>query len=143
MKLSERGLSLLKQFEGLRLVAYRDGGGVPTIGYGHTAGVRMGQTITEAQAETFLRADVAATVCAVSGMVKVPVSQEQFDALVSFAFNLGANALMHSTLLKKLNAGDYDDAADEFLHWDHDNGQQVAGLTLRRTAERQLFKAVA
>lgn len=143
MRISERGLSLIKSFEGLRLVAYRDGGGVPTIGYGHTAGVRMGQTITDAQAETFLRADVAATVCAVSGMVKAPVSQDQFDALVSFAFNLGANALMRSTLLRKLNAGDYDGAADEFLRWDHDNGQQVAGLTLRRTAERQLFKAVA
>ena len=143
MNISERGLDLIRQFEGCRLEAYRDGGGVWTIGYGHTAGVRQGDTITQAQADTFLKADVAATVHAVNGMVKVPVSQCQFDALVSFAFNCGANALMHSTLLKKLNAGDHDGAAAEFLRWDHDNGQRVAGLTKRRTAEKALFEAVA
>lgn len=143
MKLSDSGLALIKRFEGCKLSAYLDGGGVPTIGYGHTAGVRMGQTITQAQADAYLLADVAATVCAVSGMVKVQITQNQFDALVSFAFNLGANALMHSRLLRKLNAGDYAGAADEFLLWDHDNGEQVAGLTARRTAERALFRADA
>ncbi|MDN4481843.1 lysozyme [Demequina muriae] len=143
MNISERGLDLIRDFEKCRLKAYRDSGGRWTIGYGHTAGVREGDTITQAQADTFLKADVAATVHAVNGMVKVPVSQCQFDALVDFAFNCGANALMHSTLLKKLNAGDYDGAAAEFLRWDHDNGQRVAGLTKRRTADKTLFEAVA
>jgi lysozyme len=143
VNVSERGLDLIRDFEKCRLKAYRDSGGTWTIGYGHTAGVRKGDTITQAQADAFLKADAAATVHAVNGMVKVPVSQCQFDALVDFAFNCGANALMHSTLLKKLNAGDYDGAAAEFLRWDHDNGQQVAGLTKRRTADKTLFEAVA
>lgn len=135
----EKGLELIKEFEGLRLTAYLCPAQVWTIGYGHTAGVRQGDVIIEAQADAFLRHDLAASELAVGRRVTALLNQNQFDALVSFTFNLGAGNLSRSTLLKKLNAGDYAGAAEEFLRWNRAGGKPLAGLSRRRAAERALF----
>jgi GH24 family phage-related lysozyme (muramidase) len=137
--LSAQGLDLVKRFEGLRLAAYQDSAGVWTIGYGHTGNVRPGQRITEAQAEQLLRKDVAWAEDAVRKNVDVPLSQGQFDALVSFTFNLGSGALQRSTLLKKLNAGDYAGAQAEFGRFVHAGGRVLPGLVRRRADEAALF----
>lgn len=136
---SEKGLSLIKRFEGLRLAAYLDSVGVPTIGYGHTKGVKMGDRITADHADAFLREDVRDAERAVNRLVSVPLSQGQFDALVSFTFNLGAGNLGSSTLLRKLNAHDYKGTESEFGRWIHAGGKRLDGLALRREAERRMF----
>ena len=141
MQISKAGLDLIKQFEGLYLKAYRCPAGVPTIGYGHTAGVAMGQTITQQQADDYLRRDVRQFERAVARLVTVPLTQGQFDALVSFAFNLGEGALAQSTLLRLLNAGDYAGAAAQFERWNKAGGRVLPGLVRRRAAERALFEA--
>ena len=141
MQISKAGLDLIKQFEGLYLKAYRCPAGVPTIGYGHTAGVAMGQTITQQQADDYLRRDVRQFERAVARLVTVPLTQGQFDALVSFAFNLGEGALAQSTLLRLLNAGDYAGAAAQFDRWNKAGGRVLPGLVRRRAAERALFEA--
>ncbi len=138
--LSQSGLNLIKSFEGLRLTAYRDPGGVLTIGYGHTGSdVKPGEHITQARAEALLRSDTGWAQAAVRRDVKVPLTQGQFDALTSFTFNLGAGALGSSTLLKKLNAHDYAGAQKEFGKWVHAGGQVLPGLVRRRAAEAKLF----
>lgn len=142
MKLSEHGLNLIKHMEGLRLQAYQCSAGVWTVGYGHTADVRSGDVIDEAQAVLFLLEDIAESENAVTCLVKVPLKQNQFDALVSFVFNLGIGNFAASTLLRKLNAGDYTGAADEFLRWVHAGGNFLPGLARRREAERSLFLTV-
>lgn len=119
--------------------AYTCPAGVLTIGYGHTKNVQPGQVITEEEAEALLRADCADAEAAVARLVKVPLNQSQFDALVSFTFNVGAGNLERSTLLRRLNAGNYERAADEMLRWDRGGGRVLKGLTLRRDAERALF----
>lgn len=144
MAISAAGLELVKFFEGLRLTAYVDPVGVLTIGWGHTgADVDPGQTITKKQAEDLLIADLVHHEEYVDQIVEVPLNDNQRSALVSFAFNVGNGALASSTLLRKLNDGDYSGAADEFLRWVKGtvNGQKVtlAGLVKRRKAERQLF----
>lgn len=151
MKISNNGLSLIKTFEGLELEAYPDPGtgGAPwTIGYGHTGSdVRKGLVWTDAQADKALAQDVAQFERDVTSLVKVQINQNQFDALVSFAYNCGsdidsddiAEGLGDSTLLKKLNAGDYDGAANEFPKWNKSGGKVMSGLTKRRAAERSLF----
>lgn len=141
MKYSENGYKLTKEFEGLKLLAYQDGGGVWTIGHGHTHDVKKGDIITAAQAQWLLEFDIQDSVDHVNEYVVVPLTQNQFDALVDFTFNLGNGALKGSTLLKKLNSGDYKGAAAEFQRWNKDNGKVVAGLTRRRKAEMQLFLA--
>ena len=141
MQISKAGLDLIKQFEGLYLKAYRCPAGVPTIGYGHTAGVAMGQTITQQQADDYLRRDVRQFERAVARLVTVPMTQGQFDALVSFAFNLGEGTLAQSTLLRLLNAGDYAGAAAQFDRWNKAGGRVLPGLVRRRAAERALFEA--
>ena len=141
MQVSKAGLDLIKQFEGLYLKAYRCPAGVPTIGYGHTAGVAMGQTITQQQADDYLRRDVRQFERAVARLVTVPLTQGQFDALVSFAFNLGEGALAQSTLLRMLNDGDYAGAAAQFERWNKAGGRVLPGLVRRRAAERALFEA--
>lgn len=141
MQISKAGLDLIKKFEGLYLKAYRCPAGVPTIGYGHTAGVAMGQTITQQQADDYLRRDVRQFERAVARLVTVPLTQGQFDALVSFAFNLGEGALAQSTLLRLLNAGDYAGAAAQFDRWNKAGGRVLPGLVRRRAAERALFEA--
>jgi lysozyme len=145
MNISQDGIKLIEKLEGCVLHEYKDDAGVPTIGVGHTGGVYMNQTITQAQADELLRKDLAKFVAAVNSLVKVPVNQHQFDALVIFAFNVGASALQHSTLLQKLNAKDYAGAAKEFDVWtkitDPDTGHKVvsSGLVNRRNAEQALF----
>ena len=141
MQISKDGLDLIKQFEGLYLKAYRCPAGVPTIGYGHTAGVAMGQTITQQQADDYLRRDVRRFERAVARLVTVPLTLGQFDALVSFSFNLGEGALAQSTLLRLLNAGDYAGAAAQFGRWNKAAGRVLPGLVRRRAAERALFEA--
>lgn len=139
MKMSDRGLELTRLMEGLKLEAYPDTGGVYTIGYGHTRGVKMGDKITLEQAIQFLRDDIKTSEDAVNKYVLLPLKQNQFDALVDFVFNLGSGNFARSTLLAKLNAGDFAGASAEFVRWNKDNGKVVAGLTRRRIAETQMF----
>ena len=141
---SKDGLTLTEQFEGCRLVAYQDQVGVWTIGDGHTgSGVVSGLTITQDQAEDLLTSDVAASAAYVNAAVMVELQQNEFDALVDFVFNLGRGAFAGSTLLKNLNAGQFDAAAAQFDLWDHAGGQVVAGLLRRRQAEQAMFQGQA
>lgn len=131
---------VIKEFEGLRLEAYLCPAGVWTIGYGHTGGdVWPGLVITKEWAEWLLEEDLKRFEANVSGYVRVDLTQDQFDALVSFTYNVGAEAFKNSTLLKKLNAGEYEEAADQFLRWNKSKGKVLAGLTNRRKKERALF----
>ncbi len=140
MNYSEAGLELTEQSEGCRLVAYRDSAGVLTIGYGHTRGVVEGMTCTQAQAEAWLREDIHAAIADVNRLVKVPLTQGEFDALVDFDFNLGGGALRGSTLLRLLNDGDHAGAAEQFERWSKAGGHVLAGLLRRRLAEEAEFK---
>ncbi|MBT9314950.1 lysozyme [Leptothoe spongobia TAU-MAC 1115] len=133
------GVSLIKSFEGLRLKAYQDAVGVWTIGYGTTRGVRPGQEISEAQAEALLKTDLNRFENAINQAVRVSINDNQFAALVSFTYNVGAGALRSSTLLRKLNRRDIYGAANEFPRWNRAGGRVLAGLTRRRNAERALF----
>jgi lysozyme len=137
--LSNEGLEAIARFEGLRLSAYLDAAGVPTIGYGHTGGVQMGQTITRARALALLRQDAQTAVEGVRQAVHRDISQGQFDALVSFAFNVGVGAMRGSTLVRKLNAGDRTGAAAEFLKWTRAGGRVLPGLVARRKIEQAMF----
>lgn len=140
MKISKKGLDLIKHFEGLELKAYKDSVGVVTIGYGSTGPhVSMGMVITQDQAEALLKQDVSRFEKGVSDLVQVPLNQNQFDALVSFSFNLGLGNLKSSTLLRKLNSLDYSGAANEFTRWNKAGGVVLKGLTRRREAEKVLF----
>jgi GH24 family phage-related lysozyme (muramidase) len=139
VKTSQAGIDLIKSFEGLRLKAYVCPAGKLTIGYGHTEGVAPRDAICAIGAENLLRKDLVYFEAGVSKLLKVTVRQSQFDALVSFAFNLGLGALKRSTLLRKLNAGDDYGAADEFLRWNKSGGKVLEGLTRRRKAEREMF----
>lgn len=144
MQTSDKGIALIKEFEGCKLTAYQDSVGVWTIGYGWTQPVdgkpiRAGMTIKQETAERLLKTGLVSYEIAVSRLVKVSLTQGQFDALVSFTYNLGARSLSTSTLLRKLNAGDYAGAADEFLRWNKAGGKVLNGLTRRREAERALF----
>ena len=143
MKISDEGLALIKKFEGLRLDAYDDGVGVWTIGYGSTKGVKQGDSITEEEADALLRADVAEAERCVNAAVSMPLTQGEFDALVSFVFNVGCGAFRGSTLLKCLVAGDFERAALEFQKWNKGGGQVMAGLPKRRKAEAEMFEGVA
>jgi len=141
---SDAGFALTKQFEGLVLSSYQDQVGVWTIGYGHTGpSVHGGQTITEDQANQLLASDIAGAVTCVNGAVRSAIQQNQFDALVDFVFNLGCAALLSSTLLRMVNAGDFAGAASQFLLWDHAGGVVVPGLLRRREAESDLFLKAA
>jgi lysozyme len=143
MQYSKDGLHLTEGFEGCRLIAYPDpgtGGDPWTIGYGHTGpDVHPGMTITLEQAEDLLAQDVKRAEADVNAKLIVKVNQEEFDALVDFAFNCGCGNLNNSTLLKKLNANDFEGAAQEFLKWDMAAGHHMAGLLKRRQAEELLF----
>lgn len=144
MQTSDKGIALIKEFEGCKLTAYQDSVGVWTIGYGWTQpvdgkSIRAGMTIKQETAERLLKTGLVSYESDVSRLVKVGLTQGQFDALVSFTYNLGARSLSTSTLLRKLNAGDYAGAADEFLRWNKAGGKVMNGLTRRREAERALF----
>lgn len=143
-KVNDEGLDHLKRWEGLRTEAYRDSAGILTIGYGHTAAagppaVSPGMTITEAEAETIFRRDLETFERAVERNVKVPLTDNQFAALVSFVYNVGEGAFKKSTLLRKLNAGDYDGVPNELGKWVNAGGQRVQGLANRRAAEAGLW----
>ncbi len=144
MNISKTGLDLIKQFEGLRLNAYDDGVGVWTIGYGtikypNGTRVKSGDKITQAQADEYMANDVSVFERAVNRLVKVPLTQNQYDALASFTYNLGETNLSTSTLLRKLNAKDYKGAAEQFERWNRAGGKVMKGLTRRRIAEKELF----
>lgn len=140
MQTSQKGIDLIKQFEGLSLKVYDDAVGLKTIGYGHL--IKKGEvftTLTQKEAEDLLAKDLKQFEVGVSTSVKVALTQNQFDALVSFAFNLGMSNLNSSTLLKKLNAGDITGASNEFVRWNKAGNKVLAGLTRRRMAEKELF----
>ena len=137
--ISQKGLSLIKKWEGLELEAYRDTGKVWTIGYGHTHEVRAGQKITPEQAEQFLREDLQQAESAVNRLVKKPLRQQEYDALVSFVFNIGEGQFKSSTMLKMLNKGDMLHAASQFMRWTFDNRKFIQGLEYRRRDEMNLF----
>lgn len=139
MRTSPKGISLIKSFEGLRLKSYQDSVGVWTIGYGATRGIGPGMSISNEQAERMLMNDIARFEPELDKLAKVPLNQNQWDALMSFVYNLGAANLGSSTLLKLLNAGDCAGAAEQFSRWNKAGGQVLAGLTKRRASERQLF----
>jgi len=141
MRTSQAGLKAIEQREALRTRAYRDSAGVATIGYGHTQGVKMGQTITQEQAEEFLRKDIASAEAAVNKSLKQDVTQNQFDALVSLAFNIGNgnNRFTKSTVIRKLNAGDVEGAAAAFRLWNRAGGRVIRGLVNRRESEIKQF----
>jgi lysozyme len=142
MQYSKAGVDLTKRFESCRLTAYQDVKGVWTIGWGHTGPeVRAGLVWTQAQADDALLADTARAVQDVNTHVTVALTQGEFDALVDFAFNCGNGNLNTSTLLRLLNAGDYANAANEFVKWDHAGGKEVAGLLRRRLAEKAEFQS--
>jgi lysozyme len=137
---SGNGLALTEQFEGCRLTAYQDQVGVWTIGYGHTGpDVTPQLTITQDQAQDLLVQDVSSAAACVNNVVTLQLSQDEFDALVDFVFNLGVGAFTGSTLLRDLNAGDLTAAAAQFDLWDHAGGAVVAGLLRRRQAEMAMF----
>lgn len=135
----ERSAAIIKRFEALSLNAYQCPAGVWTIGYGHTRGVKQGQTITAGQADEFLAFDMFDAHKAVSRLVSAPVSLSMVEALTSFVFNIGANNFAESTLLRKLNAKDYIGASDEFPRWCRSGRNVLRGLKRRRFAEAELF----
>lgn len=148
MRTSAIGIDLIKRFEGCRLSAYLCPAGILTVGYGHTGSdVHSDSEITQEQAERLLVNDLRRFEASVIKSVTIPLAQCQFDALVSFSFNLGLGSLKNSTLLRKLNAGDYVGASTEFLKWNkiRDNGKLVIsnGLGKRRLAEQVLFSNAA
>jgi lysozyme len=140
MQLGPQGETLIKSFEALRLAAYLDPRGIPTIGWGHTGPeVQMGLTCDPNSAEVWFRTDTGAACRAINATVDVAIAQNQFDALVSFTFNVGVGSEAHSTLLQLLNSGNAAGAADQFLVWNKVNGVENDGLSRRRAAERALF----
>ncbi len=139
MKTSQKGIEIIKKYEGLRLKAYKCPAGILTIGYGHTKNVKQGDTITETQAEILLIYDLIDIENCIKKNVKIPLNQNQFDALVSLCFNIGCGNFLKSTLLKKLNEGKIAEAVKEFLKWNKAGGKELAGLTKRRQEEMELF----
>ena len=142
MKVSDKGLALIKEFEGCKLTAYQDSVGVWTIGYGHTKTARKGMVITQDQANELLTTDVADHATGVYKALQVKLDQHQFDAVVSLAFNVGVNAVRNSTLFKMINRGDAKLAAEQFDRWNKAGGKVLAGLTRRRAAERKMYEGL-
>lgn len=139
MKIGDNGISLIKHFEGCRLVAYYDQAGIPTIGYGHTAGVEIGTKISDEEAHTLLQQDLAYHEDQVNAFVFAAINNNQFDALVSFSYNEGPAKLKSSTLLKYLNNGSPLAAASQFDRWVYAGGHIDPGLIKRRACEKILY----
>ena len=139
MNLGYKGTKILKFFEGCKLTAYQDSVGVWTIGYGHTKGVYDGMTITQEEAEQMLLTELEEYEGYVEKYVTVPLTQNQFDALVVWVYNLGPTNFRNSTLLKELNSGNYTAAGKEITRWNKAGGKVLAGLVRRREAEAKLF----
>lgn len=135
-------MELVKRFEGCRLEAYQDAGGLWTIGYGHTKDVKRGDVIAQGQAEVFLECDLLAAAEAVNRLVTVSLLQCEFDALCDFVFNEGEGHFAKSTLLRKVNSGEFIEAEQELMRWDFAHGEQLPGLRDRRIAERKLFSGL-
>ena len=143
MNTSQNGIELIKKFEGCRLETYICPAGVFTIGYGHTgADVKSGLKITQEEAETLLKNDLKAFEKGVQRIIKKELTQNQFDALVSFAYNLGLESLRKSTLAKLINQGKIKEASSQFERWVYANGVKLNGLIRRRKAEKNLFDFV-
>lgn len=143
MRTSEAGIQLVKVLEGLRLYAYDDGGGVLTIGFGHTYGVRHGDSITPREAEEYLKQDLLTAEKIVKRHTTEDLEQNEFDALVSFAMNVGESQYSTSTLVRRVNAGDRGDPITrEFARWIYDNGRPVNGLVFRRFKEAAMFEGL-
>jgi lysozyme len=140
MKTSQEGISLIKKFEGCELEAYRCSADVLTIGYGHTQGVNEGDSCTQDEAEELLVKDLEEFEFYVNDIVEQELNQNQFDALVAWTFNLGPTNLRSSTLLKKLNEGDFEDAPRQIRRWNKAAGEVLDGLVRRREAEALLFQ---
>lgn len=150
MKICDKGLALLREFEGCKLLAYKDGGGVWTIGFGHTEGVKRGDNITQEQAEQILKLDLESRERRLTALLEgTPTSQEQFSALLCLVFNIGFGdpnhkpkpiaGLLTSTVLKRHRLGNHTGAAKAFGMWIRDNGKIVNGLIRRRAAEAKLY----
>jgi lysozyme len=143
MQISYNGIKMLKELEGFRAEAYLDTGGVWTVGYGTTnwngKPVEAGMTMTEQEAELALQADLARAQTTVNQEVRVPLKQNQFDALVCFVYNIGSSAFRRSSMLMLLNSAMYDEAANQFMRWRYDNGKEIPGLIVRREKERTMF----
>ena len=147
MKVSSKGLELIKEFEGFSSVAYLCSAKKATIGYGNTfwedgTPVKIGDQISKERAETLLKHVVDGFSVAVEVDIKIEVTQNQFDALVSLAYNIGLGAFKNSTLLRQLNRGNFVGASQEFLRWDKSNGKPLLGLTRRREKEKLLFDSL-
>lgn len=142
MKPSNKCLDFVKSFEGFRANAYQDTGGVWTVGYGTTEYVEPGDTVTEEEAVELLRNDLQEAADAVDDLVDVELTQNQYDALCSFVYNVGREAFRNSTLLKMINQGRHvKDCGPQFDRWIKDNGKVISGLVARRKAEREMFES--
>ena len=147
MKISNKGLELIKEFEGFSSTAYLCSAKKATIGYGNTfwedgTPVKIGDQISKERAETLLKHVVDNFSVAVEVDIKIEVTQNQFDAMVSLAYNIGLGAFKNSTLLRQLNRGNFVGASQEFLRWDKSNGKPLLGLTRRREREKLLFESL-
>ncbi len=139
MNTSKKGKTLIKKYEGCRLKAYKCPAGVLTIGYGHTNNVRLDDVLTQDEAEKLLDIDIKIKEKELNKLIKVPVTQNQYDALISFVFNLGVGNLKKSTLLRLLNQKNYKGAAQQFDRWVYAGNKVLAGLVKRRAEEKELF----
>ena len=140
MNISQEGISLIKKFEGCELEAYQCAAGVWTIGYGSTKDVKEGDTLTQKEADNLLLHEMQEYEDYIKELVKVPLKQNQFDALVSWVFNLGPANLKASTMLKFLNAGDYHLIPSQIKRWNKASGKVLEGLIRRREAEALMFE---
>ena len=140
MKTSQYGIDLIKHFEGCVLNAYKCPAGVWTIGYGHTKDVQPGDEWSEDHADHMLEVELHEYEGYINNLVTCPLTQNQFDALVSWVYNLGSANLQASTLLKRLNAGDYPDVPNQIKRWNKAGGEVLEGLTRRREAEATMFE---
>jgi lysozyme len=138
---SKQARDIIADFEGCKLSAYLCPANVPTIGYGRTSNVKMGDTCTQEQADAWLQEELDHFGSGVAEMIKVEVNQNQFDALVSFAYNVGLGALKGSTLLRLLNQGKHSECGEQFLRWNKAGGKVLAGLIRRRIAEKVMFES--
>jgi lysozyme len=143
LKTSQEGISLIKSFEGCELTAYRCSANVPTIGFGHTAGVSDGDTCTQEEAETMLAEDLVEFEDYVKNYVESELQQNEFDALVAWTYNLGPANLKESTMLKELNSGNFEEVPRQMKRWNRAGGEVLDGLIRRREAESRLFKGEA
>lgn len=141
MNIGPQGIALIQSYEQCRLAAYLPTpADVPTIGYGHTRAVAMGDTCTQEQADAWFLEDIAWVESCVNRAVTASINQNEYDALCSLCFNIGCTAFGKSTLVKELNLANYDGAANRFKDWNKQAGHELAGLTARRAAEAELFE---